>query len=84
MTNCNFIPNIISVEYRDDTVATHDVPTMSPRYEYDRISVSALDSNNNTGNQQSQDDKMVLSQTEFVELQNGKVIESCTIISTLY
>jgi len=35
--------------------------------------------------QQSQDDKMVLSQTEFVELQNGKVIiESCTIISTLY
>ena len=84
MTNCNFIPNNISVEYRDDTVATHDVPKMSPRYEYDRISVSALDSNNNTGNQQSQDDKMVLSQTEFVELQNGKVIESCTIISTLY
>jgi len=28
MTNCNFIPNIISVEYRDDTVATHDVPTI--------------------------------------------------------
>src|SRR5947207_2342870 len=35
--------------------------------------------------QQSQDDKMVLSQTEFAKLQNGKVIiESCTIISTLY
>ena len=59
---------MIPSRYRRDYTPAHDVPTMSPQYEYDRSQFTTQE------NQQSQDDKMVLSQTEFVELQNGKVI----------